>query len=178
MSYSTAPCPAYTTPSYTTPQFDNKIDCNFDTNTICDWTDDPTSAFKWIVWASVTPTALTGPSNDHTTNSIMGRYIFLSAAAPHQFNQTARIASPLLNAGSYGSGGCFSFYYHMFGSDSGRLNVYRQLTNSFSLSDEDDNGKPIWQRHGNHGNQWRHAQVFMPGTPVNKTRFIIEGVVS
>ena len=39
-------------------------------------------------------------------------------------------------------------------------------------------GKPVLQRHGNHGNHWRHAQVFMPGTPVNGTRFIIEGVVS
>ena len=169
------PCPAYTTPYVSTIPFDNKIECNFDSNTICDWTNDPTSTYSWALLNGPTPTALTGPPNDHTKNSGAGYYIYMSSASPRKHNETARIASYLLDAGSVSGGGCFSFYYFMFGPDVGRLNVYHEFTKTATLSGS--YGKPVLTRFGNHGNQWRHLQVFMPGSPVDKLRIILEGVV-
>lgn len=99
-----------------------------------------------------------------------------TAASVRQNNATARIASNLLPVGSTGGGACFSFFYHMFGSDIGRLAVYHELTNTDEFPGE--YGRPVWQKFGNHGNHWRHVQVFMQGSLVDQMRIIIEGVVS
>ena len=46
---------------------------------------------------------------------------------------------------------CFTFWYHMYGSTVGSLNIYEQ-----SIGEE---MKPVWTLSGNKGNVWIRGQV-------------------
>lgn len=98
----------------------------------------------------------------------------MSAAAPRKQNDTARIVSNFLDVG-FTAGGCFNFYYHMFGADVGRLAVYQQFSNSTTFGNY---GKAVWQKKGNQGNEWKYGQVFVTGSSLYRVRFILEGIVS
>ena len=50
------------------------------------------------------------------------------------------------------AGKCFQFWYHMYGSSIGQLNVYLLTTKNLPSS-------PTWSRQKNQGNQWYIAQV-------------------
>ena len=97
----------------------------------------------------------------------------MSSAPPRQQNQTARIVSNFLDV-SFTNGGCFGFYYHMFGADVARLNVYQQWSNSTVFGNY---GKAIWQKQGNKGNSWKYGQIYVGGSSIYRVRFIIEGIV-
>jgi hypothetical protein len=45
---------------------------------------------------------------------------------------------------------CMIFWYHMFGSDMGQLQIY--VNNTRSL-------RPLWFKAGNQGNKWHKAQI-------------------
>lgn len=171
-----SPCQDYTTapPSTrsTTTRFLNNIDCNFDCNCTCSWIDDPTSVFKWTVWKGATPTQLTGPTADHTTESDNGYYIFMNAAARNK-NDSARIVSNYLDV-SLTNGGCLKFFYHMFGADVSRFSIYQQFANNTVFGNY---GKAVWQKIGSQGNEWRYGQVFVGGSSLYRARFIFEGIV-
>lgn len=157
----------------TTTAFVNNLDCNFDCNCTCRWVDDPTSEFKWTVWKGPTPTQLTGPSADQTTDSLSGYYIYIETSSPRKENDAARITSNFIDV-TFSNGGCFKFFYHMFGADIGRLNIYSQFNNNSVFGSY---GKPIWQKQGNQGDKWYYGQVYVNGTSLYRTRFIIEGIV-
>lgn len=48
-------------------------------------------------------------------------------------------------------GRCLSFWYHMYGTDIGELNVLISVNGSRS--------SPIWTQSGNQGNLWRPSRV-------------------
>ena len=75
-----------------------------------------------------TSSSNTGPSADHTTGSRLGYYIYIETSSPAKPNDTARLVSPDLIATDDET--CFRFYYHMFGSDIYRLNVYSRISES------------------------------------------------
>lgn len=50
------------------------------------------------------------------------------------------------------AGKCFQFWYHMYGSSIGQLNVYLLTTKNLPST-------PTWSRQKNQGNQWYIAQV-------------------
>ena len=50
------------------------------------------------------------------------------------------------------AGKCFQFWYHMYGSSIGQLNVYLLTTKTVPSN-------PTWSRQKNQGNQWYIAQV-------------------
>ena len=74
--------------------------------------------------------------------------MYTEASSPRHPGQKARLTSQLE---TYTKPACLKFWYHMYGSQIGRLNVY--LKNGASL------GAPIWVRRLNQGNQWNIAQV-------------------
>ena len=51
-------------------------------------------------------------------------------------------------------GSCMQFWYHMFGADTGRLNLY--------IASQGKNSS--WSMIGQQGNQWVKGQITIPGT--------------
>jgi hypothetical protein len=68
----------------------------------------------------------TGPDGDHTTGSRTGHFIYIETSVPAKFNDTARLISPDVIVANDDQ--CFRFYYHMFGSNIYRLNIYARIS--------------------------------------------------
>ena len=77
--------------------------------------------------------------------------MFIETSLPRKPGDKAQLLSPKYPATP---GKCLQFWYHMYGSHIGTLNVrVKRLVQ----------GKPTyflqWSRSGDHGNRWRVAQV-------------------
>ena len=103
-------------------------DCDFECNCTCNWKDDDTAKYKWIVVRGSTITSGTGPDGDHTTGSRFGFFMHIETSLPAQWNDTSRLISPDLTVTNNEQ--CFRFYYHMYGSDVYRLNIYARISKS------------------------------------------------
>ncbi len=101
-------------------------DCDFECNCTCNWKHDETLNFKWIIAKGSTSSLSTGPDGDHTTGSRLGHFLHIETSLPSKFNDTARLISPDLVVSNVEQ--CFRFYYHMYGSDVYRLNVYARIS--------------------------------------------------
>ena len=108
--------------------------------------------------------------NLSTTQSQSGYYIYINAASPRQPNDAARILSPFVKI-SQSIGGCFKFYYHMFGPDIFRLNLYAKNNTGNAY------GKAILQKQSNKGDRWILGHVFVENRQNEDIRFIIEAIV-
>lgn len=79
----------------------------------------------WRVLNGGTPTPATGPSLDHTTGSLNGKYVYMEATPPAGqtcTGQEAWLLSPCMNLASVNNPR-LSFWYHMFGADMGDLHL-------------------------------------------------------
>ncbi|CAF4949449.1 unnamed protein product, partial [Rotaria magnacalcarata] len=146
-------------------------DCNFECNCICLWKHDDTTNFKWIVAKGSTTSPGTGPDGDHTTGSRFGYYIYIETSVPSKQNDTARLISPDFVTTNEDT--CFRFYYHMFGSDVYRLNIYARINGNL--------GKALWQKEGNQGDRWLFGRISLRGN-VEQTigqpyQLVLEGIV-
>jgi len=65
---------------------------------------------------------------------LSGRYMFIEASAPRKEGQKARLLSPWYQPQFYTKGACLTFWYHMYGTDIGRLNVYIDRNQPKSVS--------------------------------------------
>ncbi|XP_025085530.1 MAM and LDL-receptor class A domain-containing protein 2-like [Pomacea canaliculata] len=122
--------------------------------------------FNWTRHRGPTETSGTGPSQDHTTDSTSGYYLYIESSPPQQMNDKARLAYnlPAPTPGFYCS---MRLWYHMYGAHSGSLNIY-------SL-DAAGNTIPYQTLALDHGNQWLKSEVtFDAQLPFSA---IIEGVV-
>ncbi|XP_022096406.1 MAM and LDL-receptor class A domain-containing protein 1-like [Acanthaster planci] len=118
------------------------FDCDFD-NGPCGWRQDPNDDFDWLRSIGGTPSSDTGPSGDHTTGS--GFYMYTETSFPRQSGDVAMLVSPVTKGD--GSNLCFSFWYHMFGSDMGTLEVLLREAGS-------SNDQALWRKKQDQGNQW------------------------
>ncbi|XP_069133150.1 MAM and LDL-receptor class A domain-containing protein 1-like [Argopecten irradians] len=151
-----------TTPGGTpSPSSTNSVTCNFDTN-FCGWTNPKTDDFDWTRQNQPTNSARTGPQSDHTSGH--GYYVF-TESSNRRPNQKALLQSvQVQQTGPH----CLSFWYHMYGSNIGTLNLYVQTGAT--------PGSPEWTRSGEQGNAWRTTNVtFTPAAPFN---LIFEGVMA
>ncbi|KAH3881747.1 hypothetical protein DPMN_005674 [Dreissena polymorpha] len=147
----------------------NHAQCDFEVKSFCSWRniqgghDD----FDWVLYQSSTPTDDTGPTFDHTLNNATGSYIFIESSAPRSTLDTAWIQSPEIDA-TVVPVHCFRFWYHMFGSSIGRLNIY-QVTHGILP------GNLVWSLTGAQGSTWMKGQV-----PLSSNRnysVLISGIV-
>ena len=77
----------------------------------------------------------------------LGQYIFIETSSPRTPGQKAWLVSDYFNK----TAECFTFWYHMYGSSIGSLNIYKQpLGGQKTL---------IWRLRGNQGNKWYSGQV-------------------
>lgn len=124
-------------------------DCDVDFVGSCPhWStnNDNNDIFEWLEGSGATPSSKTGPSADHTTGS--GNYFYVEASSPAQKGNKAWLLSNLFPATA---GRCLSFWYHMYGSSTGSLNVYNV--------DKDNKATLVWSKSGDQGNQWNEAKL-------------------
>lgn len=117
-------------------------------------------SIDWRTDHSGTATGFTGPSSDHTTGS--GKYIYLETSTPCP-RKEALVNSPCIDLTS-SSFGTLKFWYHMYGSTIGSLNV-DVLSNGEWINDI---SAPIV---GNQGNLWIQKTVDL--TPYTGQKIII-----
>ncbi len=138
--------------------------CDFENNDFCNWQnlkliDD----FDWTINSGPTSTLGTGPSIDHTLSTTEGKYIYIESSYPAETGWKAQLTSEaLLNDEE----GCMTFWYHMFGSGIGELNLYLTENQSQSL---------IWQLAGEAGETW--MQGLAPFRSKLLHNLLFEGVV-
>ena len=130
-------------------------ECTFEPSDRCGWTDEPNSLddFDWTRQSGSTASSGTGPAFDHTFGTSKGMYMYIETSS-QKAGDKARLLSPRYSATT---GKCLRFWYHMYGTGIGTLNVRIKRTVF---------GRPMyhlqWSRTGNHGNIWRVAQVRAP----------------
>ena len=87
-----------------------------------------------------------------------GFYLFSEASWPRQPGDKARLASGFISGLSAGDTSCrLRFYFHMFGSDIGSLNVYTRPCNGCVET-------LVFSRSGNVGNYWDRAEAVLKST--------------
>jgi chitodextrinase len=122
-------------------------------SSIGDWMQAGGDDGDWVLDANATPSGGTGPSDDITEG---GNYFFLEASSNNSpgeigANATAILESPCFDLTTITSG-TFSFYYHMFGTALGSLNL--EIT-----SDDGANWINIFSVSGNIGNEWNLQNI-------------------
>ncbi|XP_064635558.1 zonadhesin-like [Lineus longissimus] len=130
------------------------MDCTFENEFRCGWTQDTTDDFDWKETNGETATSDTGPSFDHTLGKgKAGTYLFTESSMPRVPNDTARLMSPVF--GEKYSYSCFQFWYHLYGRvGAGELRVYVKPVNK-ELSEL----KPRFEVSGNQGNVWKKEMI-------------------
>ncbi|XP_013393210.1 MAM and LDL-receptor class A domain-containing protein 2-like, partial [Lingula anatina] len=138
--------------------------CTFENGT-CGWTQDTTGdQFDWILLGGSTGSGGTGPTTDHTYGTGAGRYVYIETSSPRKVNDSANLISPTY-PGLRGGKICLTFWYHMYGTHIGTLNV-KLNTGSSSTT--------IWSLSGNQGNQWIINQVTI--APTYSYQIVFQGI--
>ncbi|XP_068697308.1 uncharacterized protein [Montipora foliosa] len=144
-----------TTPTSTSRR---EVYCNFDAQSLCEFTQGKGDQFDWTLNEGATSSAPdTGPTNGVFSK---GYYIYAEASVPRKSGDVARLESPKL-AGSY----CIQFYYHMYGAAVGQLQV-------FALAGA-QNVKLVTYN-GNQGNTWHSVQAFLRASQNYQYQVIFE----
>uniref|UniRef100_A0A6Q2ZG67 Neuropilin n=1 Tax=Esox lucius TaxID=8010 RepID=A0A6Q2ZG67_ESOLU len=131
----------------------------------CNWSSED-SGFRWQIQSSGTPTLNTGPNMDHTGGS--GNFIYTLATGTQE-TEVARLVSPMVTGNQ--SYLCVSFWYHMFGSRIGTLNVKQRKETVEGQADF-----LLWTVSGHQGNRWREGRVLVPHSS-EPYQVVIEGLV-
>ncbi len=119
----------------------------YDITSIC-WDNDVTSDNKyWVARSAASASVTTGPTSDQSGT---GNYVFLEASSC--YSKTANLHSPTINFLSLNNPE-LSFYYHMYGSTMGSLNIYYSTDNGSNWS------SAIWSISGDQGNSWQQAFI-------------------
>ncbi|XP_046457289.1 MAM and LDL-receptor class A domain-containing protein 1-like isoform X3 [Daphnia pulex] len=152
--------------------------CDFESDDLCGWVQDTrTDEFDWTWQNYGTPSFHlgTGPSFDHTLGQgKAGHYLFIESSSPRVLNDTARLFSPVYGQPEASAvadeGVCFSFWFHMYGSTTGLINVYIK-PESKKMSEL----RPAFVRSGDQGDRWRQGYISLD-TVTENFQVVIEGV--
>ncbi|XP_044182256.1 MAM and LDL-receptor class A domain-containing protein 1-like isoform X1 [Acropora millepora] len=116
------------------------FDCNFDASS-CNFVQATNDDFNWTRLKGSTSSFDTGPSSDHTSGS--GHYMYIETSSPRVQGDLARLSSP---AFTFRGATCITFFYHMYGATTGRLEVTV-------------NGRNVFSANGNKGKSWLEASI-------------------
>ncbi|XP_046653524.1 cell wall integrity and stress response component 4-like isoform X2 [Daphnia pulicaria] len=152
--------------------------CDFESDDLCGWVQDTrTDEFDWTWQNYGTPSFHlgTGPSFDHTLGQgKAGHYLFIESSSPRVLNDTARLFSPVYGQPEASAvadeGVCFSFWFHMYGSTTGQINVFIK-PESKKMSEL----RPAFVRSGDQGDRWRQGYISLD-TVTENFQVVIEGV--
>lgn len=76
--------------------------------------------------------------------------MYIETSSPRKPGDYARLETPTYQA-TDGNGKCLMFWYHMYGSGIGRLNIFIKRGQSL--------GTPAWTMSGNQGNRWLRGML-------------------
>lgn len=128
--------------------------CDFETG-FCNWNTSYEGTTGWIRTQGSGNFSLERPKTDHTTQTAEGYFLYL----PFQKKgNLARLESPIYN--NYGDM-CLTFWFSMFGSETGTLAVYQRT----KQETREDNLKQLWIRSGNHATGWKLGRVSLKSLP-------------
>ncbi|XP_059352030.1 MAM and LDL-receptor class A domain-containing protein 2-like isoform X2 [Daphnia carinata] len=152
--------------------------CDFENDDLCGWVQDTTTdEFDWTWQNYGTPSShlSTGPSFDHTLGQGKGgHYLFIESSSPRILNDTARLFSPVYGPPESSTvaaeGVCFAFWFHMYGSTIGQLNVYVK-PESKKMTEL----RPAFVRSGDQGDKWKQGYISLDRVTEN-FQVVIEGV--
>jgi len=111
------------------------------------WLQDTGDNFDWSFTNTNTPTTNTGPLADHTSGS--GMYAFIERNGP-AVGAIANLVTPCIDLRTL-LAPKLEFWYHMFGTTMGTLNV--------QVLDTSNTWVTVWTLSGDQGNQWIKALV-------------------
>ncbi|MFC1731599.1 right-handed parallel beta-helix repeat-containing protein, partial [candidate division KSB1 bacterium] len=129
-----------------------------------DWTTSPSSGFRWEVQSGPTTSFATGPANDHTYGNSNGIYLYTEASSGSQ-GAIAYLTSPCLDF-SGTSSPVLKFWYHMYGSSMGTLELEQMIGGVWSSAGFIKTG----QQHTSENDAWTEAIVNL-STGAEKIRF-------
>lgn len=114
------------------------------------WNNGGGDDIDWTRLSGATPSSGTGPSGDHTTGS--GSYVYTEASAANNGspNKTALLQSPCIDLTGANAAN-LTFWYHMFGTSVGSLDV--------EVSDDCSAWTSLFSVSGDQGNQWLQANI-------------------
>ncbi|CAG5105491.1 Oidioi.mRNA.OKI2018_I69.chr1.g2173.t1.cds [Oikopleura dioica] len=120
-------------------------ECAFENEHLCGATHGETEQ-KWNLNKGQTPSKSTGPIGDHTTGS--GMYLFLEASQPAVRGDRLQLKLPPLTETEH----CLSFWYHMYGQETGSLRAKIKLG---------ENGleRVLWEQSGERLDKWYRMEV-------------------
>ncbi|XP_059622745.1 uncharacterized protein LOC132265959 [Phlebotomus argentipes] len=125
--------------------------CDFESVTICGWTNDDSHDVNWIrssgsQWRQGRPPR-SGTTHDHTIGKPLQGHFMTVGSLRHVRYGGGRLLSPVYNS-TY-SRGCFRFFYHMYGASVSNLSVYQMpisLRQPVTLLEISGNKGNIWHR--------------------------------
>ncbi|XP_078791082.1 MAM and LDL-receptor class A domain-containing protein 1 isoform X3 [Oryzias latipes] len=129
--------------------------CDFESS-FCGWTNlgGDVDQGDWLRGAGASPNPHTGPTVDHTTNSIHGHYVYVDSSVG-EWGDMSFLISDVFQPSTRGH--CLTFWYHMYGSSVGTLRVY--LNDRKMNAGGNEEGLLKWIETGNKGDQWQQANV-------------------
>ena len=121
----------------------------------------------WRTYGGSTPTAGAGPAVDHTTGTAAGNYLYLESRIMC-FNREAILLSPCFDL-TLAESASFSFWYHMYGLNTGRLHV------------DAYDGESIYYNiipplSGNRGDEWQQVSLPLDEFLGSKINFRFRGI--
>ncbi|XP_048000650.1 MAM and LDL-receptor class A domain-containing protein 1-like isoform X2 [Leguminivora glycinivorella] len=155
-----------------------ELSCDFESPSLCGWTQDSRHDFDWTRINKKTPSSFlfTGPAYDHTFGEgKQGYYMYIESSSKAE-NDTARLISPVY-AGGLEKNGCFSFFYHMYGRSIGGLRVYQIPENQKDqvLDEETREQYLLFEKWGNQGDEWFRNVSYLKDVSDN-FQIVIEGI--
>ena len=120
---------------------------------------------NWRRWAGATPTANTGPSGSAEGT----RYRYIESSGSGNPGKKAILTTKRCLNLSNVNNPIFRFQYHMFGSQTGSLEV------QLSTDGGQTWGESIWELNGDQGDPWYTAEVNLAGYATNATRIRVIG---
>ncbi|XP_078700026.1 uncharacterized protein LOC144926865 [Branchiostoma floridae x Branchiostoma belcheri] len=140
------------------------LDCTFEDG-FCLWVQSPLDDFEWERKQGATSSTDTGPSFDHTLESISGTYVYTEATG-NDLGARALLYSTFVRPSD--STMCLTFWYHMYGSSMGTLNMYIEM-------DETLPSVPMWTKSGDQGDEWHMVELQID--VVAEYRVVFEGII-
>lgn len=142
--------------------------CDFEED-LCSWTNAQNGYdddFDWLRNTGDTTSYSTGPSVDATTGTELGWYMYIETSTNSRGEKAWLVSEHYLPNESPNGVYCVNFYYHMYGTGIGSLNIYSRVgTNSPTQR---------WRTSGNKGNAWLTDSVSF--TEQSEFVVIFEGV--
>lgn len=84
--------------------------------------------------------------------NLVGFYLYVESSAPRKPGDNAVISSQIIPVAPY----CFRFWYFMYGSNVGSLNISQVITSGGTT-----NKQLKWSKSGDQGSKWTQGNVSM-----------------